>query len=88
MSRFLDCLDEEDKLANHSLQFKPADNEMMITMAGTQRRTIRQKSIRCSLMVSDQKNGMEKHLRDLSAMGLLSIWRNGDGFEVFILSKT
>lgn len=75
MSRFLDCLDEEDKLAKTILyNLNPADNEMMITMAGNfNDGTIPAKvQYGAAWWFLDQKNGMEKHLRDLSAMGLLS----------------
>ncbi|MDY0099253.1 MAG: glucuronate isomerase [Bacteroidales bacterium] len=74
MSRFIDCLDEEDKLAKTILyNLNPADNEMMITMTGNfNDGTIPAKvQYGAAWWFLDQKNGMEKHLRDLSAMGLL-----------------
>jgi len=50
----------------------PADNEMMITMAGNLMTVISNEStIWSSLVVLDQKNGMEKHLKDLASFGLL-----------------
>ncbi|HOU95043.1 MAG TPA: glucuronate isomerase [Bacteroidales bacterium] len=75
MSRFLDLLDENDQLARTILyNLNPADNEVMITMAGN----FNDGTVPVKVQYGpawwflDQKNGMEKHLRDLSSMGLLS----------------
>jgi glucuronate isomerase len=74
MSRFLSALDDTDQLAKTILyNLNPADNEMMITMAGN----FNDGSIPVKVQYGagwwflDQKTGMEKHLRDLSALGLL-----------------
>jgi glucuronate isomerase len=75
MSRFLSHLDENDQLARTILyNLNPADNEMMVTMAGN----FNDGSIPVKVQYGaawwflDQKAGMEKHLKDLSALGLLS----------------
>lgn len=74
MSAFLSALDSTDQLAKTILyNLNPADNEMMITMAGN----FNDGSVPVKVQYGaawwflDQKNGMEKHLRDLSALGLL-----------------
>ncbi len=75
MSRFLSMLDENDQLARTILyNLNPADNEVMITMAGNfNDGTVPVKvQYGAAWWFLDQKTGMEKHLRDLSAMGLLS----------------
>ncbi|MGQ9620889.1 MAG: glucuronate isomerase [Bacteroidales bacterium] len=75
MSRFLSILDENDKLARTILyNLNPADNEVMITMAGNfNDGTVPVKvQYGAAWWFLDQKTGMEKHIRDLSAMGLLS----------------
>jgi len=75
MSRFLSKLDEDDQLARTILyNLNPADNEVMITMAGNfNDGTVPVKvQYGAAWWFLDQKTGMEKHLRDLSAMGLLS----------------
>src|SRR5690606_31499108 len=75
MSRFLDPLDNEDKLAKSILyNLNPADNEMFITMVGNfQDGSVAGKmQYGAAWWFLDQKAGMEKHLKDLSALGLLS----------------
>ncbi|MGD0342513.1 MAG: glucuronate isomerase [Bacteroidales bacterium] len=74
MSRFLSSLDDNDQLAKTILyNLNPADNEMMITMAGN----FNDGSIPVKVQYGaawwflDQKNGMEKHFRDLASLGLL-----------------
>jgi glucuronate isomerase len=75
LSQFLSALDNTDQLAKTILyNINPADNEMMITMAGN----FNDGSIPMKVQYGaawwflDQKNGMEKHLRDLSSFSLLS----------------
>ena len=74
ISKFLSALDDNDKLAKTILyNLNPADNEMMITMAGNFN------DGSCAVKVQygaawwflDQKSGMEKHLKDLASLGLL-----------------
>jgi glucuronate isomerase len=75
MSRFLSGLDETDQLANTLLyNLNPADNEMMITMAGNFNDGTTPVKVQygAAWWFLDQKTGMEKHLRDLSSLGLLS----------------
>ncbi len=75
MSRFLDHLDKDDKLAKTILyNLNPADNEMMIAMCGNfSDGTVAAKvQYGAAWWFLDQKSGMEKHLKDLSALGLLS----------------
>jgi glucuronate isomerase len=74
MSKFLSSLDSTDQMARTILyNLNPADNEMMITMAGN----FNDGSIPGKVQYGaawwflDQKNAMEKHLRDLSSLGLL-----------------
>jgi glucuronate isomerase len=74
MSRFLDNLDSTDQLSKTILyNLNPSDNEMMITMAGN----FNDGSVAVKVQYGaawwflDQKSGMEKHLKDLSALGLL-----------------
>lgn len=74
MSKFLSSLDSTDQMAKTILyNLNPADNEMMITMAGN----FNDGSIPGKVQYGaawwflDQKNAMEKHLRDLSSLGLL-----------------
>lgn len=74
MSRFLDALDDTDQLAKTILyNLNPADNEMMITMAGNFNDGSRAVKVQygAAWWFLDQKNGMEKHFRDLSSFGLL-----------------
>jgi glucuronate isomerase len=75
MSKFLSSLDETDQLAKTILyNLNPADNEMMITMAGNFNDGTTPVKVQygAAWWFLDQKNGMEKHLRDLASMGLLS----------------
>jgi glucuronate isomerase len=73
ISRFMDLLDTEDKLAKTILyNLNPADNEMLITLAGNFQdgRTPGKIQYGAGWWFLDQKVGMEKHLRDLSVLGL------------------
>ncbi len=75
ISRFMDLLDSEDKLAKTILyNLNPADNEMFITMLGNFQdgRTPGKIQYGAGWWFLDQKVGMEKHLRDLSVLGLTS----------------
>ncbi len=74
ISKFLSALDDTDKLAKTILyNLNPADNEMMVAMAGN----FNDGSIAVKVQYGaawwflDQKSGMEKHLKDLSSLGLL-----------------
>lgn len=74
ISGFLDALDETDQLARTILyNLNPADNEMMITMAGNFNDGSSAAKVQygAAWWFLDQKSGMEKHLKDLSALGLL-----------------
>ncbi len=74
MSRFLSSLDETDQLARTILyNLNPADNEMMITMAGNFNDGTAPAKVQygAAWWFLDQKNGMEKHLRDLASLALL-----------------
>jgi len=74
MSRFLSALDNTGQLAKTILyNINPADNEMMITMAGNFNDGTTPVKVQygAGWWFLDQKSGMEKHLRDLSALGLL-----------------
>ncbi len=74
MSRFLATLDDTDQLARSILyNLNPADNEMMITMAGNfnDGSSAARVQYGAAWWFLDQKTGMEKHLRDLAALGLL-----------------
>ena len=75
LSRFLDRLDSEDRLAKTILyNLNPADNELMATMIGN----FNDGSVAGKVQFGsawwflDQKDGMEKQLNALSNMGLLS----------------
>ena len=75
LSRFLDHLDKDDKLAKTILyNLNPADNEMIATMIGNfQDGTIPGKiQFGSGWWFLDQKDGMEKQMNALSLMGLLS----------------
>ncbi|MGQ1947907.1 glucuronate isomerase [Geofilum sp. OHC36d9] len=75
ISRFLDLLDSEDKLTKTILyNLNPADNEMFVTMLGNFQdgRTPGKVQYGAGWWFLDQKTGMEKHLKDLSALGLLA----------------
>ena len=74
MSKFLSGLDSTDQLAKTILyNLNPADNEMMITMAGNFNDGSSAAKVQygAAWWFLDQKNGMEKHLKDLSSLGLL-----------------
>lgn len=75
MSRLLDKLDTEDKLAKTILyNLNPRDNELIATMIGN----FQDGSIAGKMQFGsgwwflDQKNGMEKQINTLSNLGLLS----------------
>ena len=75
LSRFLDALDNNNKLAKTILyNLNPADNEVMATMIGN----FNDGSIKGKIQFGsgwwflDQKDGMTKQLNALSNMGLLS----------------
>ncbi len=73
ISRFLDLLDTEDKLAKTILyNLNPSDNEMFVTMLGNFQdgKTPGKIQYGAGWWFLDQKVGMEKHLRDLSVLGL------------------
>lgn len=74
MSRFLSALDDSDQLAKSILyNLNPADNEMMVTMAGNFNDGSQAGKVQygAAWWFLDQKNGMEKHLKDLASLGLL-----------------
>lgn len=74
MSRFLSLLDDTDQLSKTLLyNLNPADNEMMITMAGNFNDGSAAAKVQygAAWWFLDQKSGMEKHLKDLAALGLL-----------------
>jgi glucuronate isomerase len=75
LSRFLDRLDNQDKLTKTILyNLNPADNDMVATMIGN----FQDGSVAGKMQFGsgwwflDQKDGMEKQLNALSNMGLLS----------------
>ncbi len=75
LSRFLDSLDSQNKLAKTILyNLNPADNELMASMAGN----FNDGSVAGKVQFGsgwwflDQKDGMEKQINALSNMGLLS----------------
>jgi len=75
MSGFLSTLDDSDQLTKTILyNLNPADNEMMATMAGNFNDGTRPVKVQygAAWWFLDQKAGMEKHLKDLAALGLLS----------------
>lgn len=74
MSKFLNTLDNTDQLARTILyNINPSDNEMMITMAGNFNDGSYPMKIQygAAWWFLDQINGMEKHLRDITSLGLL-----------------
>jgi glucuronate isomerase len=74
MSKFLSELDNTEQLAKTILyNLNPADNEMMITMAGNFNDGSSAVKVQYgpAWWFFDQKNGMEKHLKDVAALGLL-----------------
>ncbi|MBK7940109.1 MAG: glucuronate isomerase [Lewinellaceae bacterium] len=75
LSRFLDRLDAEDRLAKTVIyNLNPADNELMAAMTGNfNDGTVAGKiQYGAAWWFLDQKDGMEKQLNALSNMGLLS----------------
>jgi glucuronate isomerase len=74
MSKFLSSLDNTEQLAKTLLyNLNPADNEMMITMAGNFNDGSSAVKVQygAAWWFLDQKRGMEKHLSDLASLGLL-----------------
>jgi len=74
MSGFLSALDNTDQLAKTILyNLNPADNELMITMAGNFNDGTSAVKVQygAAWWFLDQKSGMEKHLKDIAALGLL-----------------
>jgi glucuronate isomerase len=74
MSKFLSELDSNDQLTKTILyNLNPADNEMMITMAGNFNDGSSAVKVQygAAWWFLDQKSGMEKHLKDIAALGLL-----------------
>jgi glucuronate isomerase len=74
MSKFLSSLDDTDQLGKTLLyNLNPADNEMMITMAGNfnDGSTAGKVQYGAAWWFLDQKSGMEKHIRDFASLGLL-----------------
>lgn len=74
MSKFLSSLDNTNQLAKTILyNLNPADNEMMITMAGNFNDGTLAAKVQygAAWWFLDQKTGMEKHLKDVAALGLL-----------------
>ncbi len=74
MSRFLDTLDVTGQLAKTILyNLNPSDNEMIITMAGNFNDGSQPAKVQygAAWWFLDQKEGMIKHLKDLSSFGLL-----------------
>jgi len=74
MSKFLNNLDETDQLAKTILyNLNPADNEMMITMAGNfnDGTSVTKVQYGAAWWFLDQKTGMDKHIRDLASFGLM-----------------
>jgi len=74
MSAFLNAIDNTDQLAQTILyNLNPADNEMMVAMAGNFNDGSRPVKVQygAAWWFLDQKTGMEKHLKDLSALGIL-----------------
>ena len=74
MAQFLSALDDSGRLTKTILyNLNPADNEMIITMAGNfnDGTTPAKVQYGASWWFLDQKAGIEKHLKDLSALGLL-----------------
>jgi glucuronate isomerase len=74
LSGFLNELENTDQLAKTILyNLNPADNEMMITMAGNFNDGSSPAKVQygAAWWFLDQKNGMEKHFSDLASLGLL-----------------
>lgn len=74
MSKFLNALDNTEQLSKTILyNLNPADNEMMITMAGNFNDGSSAEKVQygAAWWFLDQKSGMEKHLKDIAALGSL-----------------
>jgi len=74
ISKFLSELDNNEQLTKTIIyNLNPADNEMMITMAGNFNDGLSAMKVQygAAWWFLDQKNGMEKHLKDLASFGLL-----------------
>jgi glucuronate isomerase len=74
MSGFLSMLDNTEQLAKTILyNLNPADNEMMVTMSGNFNDGTSAAKVQYgpAWWFLDQKAGMEKHLSDISSLGLL-----------------
>jgi glucuronate isomerase len=74
MSKFLSELDNTGQLTKTILyNLNPADNEMMITMAGNFNDGTSPAKVQygAAWWFLDQKSGIEKHLKDLASLGLL-----------------
>jgi glucuronate isomerase len=74
ISKFLSALDSTEQLAKTILyNLNPADNELMITMAGNFNDGSSAVKVQYgpAWWFLDQKYGMEKHLKDIAALGLL-----------------
>jgi glucuronate isomerase len=74
MSKFFSELDSNEQLTKTILyNINPSDNEMMITMAGNFNDGSSAVKVQsgAAWWFLDQKSGMEKHLKDLAALGLL-----------------
>ena len=74
MSKFLNSLDDTAQLGKTILyNLNPADNEMLITMAGNfnDGTTAVKVQYGAAWWFLDQKTGMEKHIKDLAALGLM-----------------
>lgn len=77
MSQFLSRLDDTEQLAQTILyNLNPADNAIMITMAGNFNDGSKAGKVQygAAWWFLDQKHGMEKHLKDLAALGLLRLF--------------
>ena len=74
MSKFLSALDNTEQLAKTILyNLNPADNEMVITMAGNfnDGSSVAKVQYGAAWWFLDQKSGMEKNLKDLASLGLI-----------------
>src|SRR5665811_974107 len=74
ISGFLSEVDNSEQLAKTILyNLNPSDNEMMITMTGNFNDGSSAAKVQygAAWWFLDQKSGMEKHLKDLSSLGLL-----------------
>ena len=75
MSKFLNALDNTDQLSKTILyNLNPSDNEMMITMAANfnDGSSVMKVQYGPAWWFLDQNYGMERHLKDLSVLSLLS----------------